>query len=112
LVPLNPREREAERTLLPLAAARGLGVIVMRPLAQGALVRRSPPARELAFLGEYGLSTWAQALLNWSVSDPRVSVAIPATRDPGHAADNCAVGRARRFDAAARERVAALAGGR
>jgi hypothetical protein len=43
------------------------------------------------------------------VSDPRVTVSIPATRDVAHAVDNCAVGRARRFDAAARERVAALA---
>lgn len=108
-VPLNPRERDVERTLLPVAAERGLGVIVMRPLGQGALARRAPPAGELGFLEAYGLRTWAQALLNWSVSDPRVSVSIPATRDVGHATDNCAVGLAPRFDAAARERVAALA---
>lgn len=108
-VPYNPREREVERTLLPLAAARGLGVVLMRPLGQGPLARAAPPARELAFLGDHGLTTWAQALLNWGVSDPRVSVTIPATRDPRHAADNCAVGRARRFDAVARDRVAALA---
>jgi diketogulonate reductase-like aldo/keto reductase len=81
----------------------------MRPLGQGALARRPPPSRELAFLADYGLRTWAQALLNWGVSDPRVTVSIPATRDVAHAVDNCAVGRARRFDAAARERVAALA---
>ncbi len=108
-VPYNPREREVERTLLPLAAARGLGVILMRPLGQGALVRAAPPPRELGFLEAYGLGTWAQALLNWGVSDPRASVSIPATRDVRHAIDNCAAGRARRFDAAARERVAALA---
>jgi aryl-alcohol dehydrogenase-like predicted oxidoreductase len=107
-VPYNPREREAERALLPLAAARNLGVILMRPLGQGSLARRSPPARELGFLADYGLRTWAQALLNWGLSDPRVTVTIPATRDVVHAADNCAVGRARRFDVAARERVAAL----
>jgi aryl-alcohol dehydrogenase-like predicted oxidoreductase len=108
-VPYNPREREVERTLLPLAAARGLGVILMRPLGQGALVRTAPPPRELKFLEEYGLDTWAQALLNWGVSDARASVSIPATRDTRHAVDNCAVGRAPRFDAAARDRVAALA---
>jgi diketogulonate reductase-like aldo/keto reductase len=94
---------------LPLAAARGVGVVVMRPLGQGALARRSPPARELGFLADHGLRTWAQALLNWGVSDPRVSVSIPATANPAHMADNCAVGPARRFDAATRERVAALA---
>jgi hypothetical protein len=43
------------------------------------------------------------------VSDPRVTVTIPATRSALHAADNCAVGTARRFDEAARARVAELA---
>ena len=65
-----------------------------------------------AFLEDFGLRTWAQALLNWGVSDPRVTVSIPATDQRPHATDNCAVGRARRFDAAARDRVAALAGRR
>jgi hypothetical protein len=37
-----------------------------------------------------------------------VSVSIPATRRVEHAEDNCAVGAAQRFDAAARDRVAAL----
>jgi aryl-alcohol dehydrogenase-like predicted oxidoreductase len=111
-VPLNPREREVERELLPLAAARGLGVVVMRPFGQGDLVRASPPARELAAFAEYGIRTWPQALLNWGLSDARVTVTIPATRDVRHARDNAAVGDARRFDAAARERVAALVGRR
>jgi len=107
--PYNPREREVERELLPLAAERRLGVIPMRPPGQGGPVRAAPPARELGFLARHGLVTWAQALLNWGISDPRVTVTIPATRDARHAADNCAVGGARRFDGAARERVAALA---
>jgi aryl-alcohol dehydrogenase-like predicted oxidoreductase len=108
-VPYHPREREVERALLPLAAERGLGVIVMSPLATGGLTQASPPASELAFLEAYGLRTWAQALLNWGLSDPRVSVTIPATGNVQHAIDNCAVGGARRFDAAARARVADLA---
>ena len=108
-VPYNPRERDVERILLPLAAKRGIGVVVMRPLGQGQLARSSPPGREVQFLGEYGLRTWAQALLNWGVSDARVSVTIPATHEVQHMVDNCAVGAARRFDEATRERVAALA---
>jgi len=108
-VPYNPREREIERTLLPLAARHGLGVILMRPLAQGALTRTAPRPADLTFLAEYGLATWPQALVNWGVSDSRVSVTIPATRNVRHAADNCAVGAARRFDEAARAHVAELA---
>jgi aryl-alcohol dehydrogenase-like predicted oxidoreductase len=48
-------------------------------------------------------------VINWGVRDPRVTVSIPATRSVEHADDNCRVGEARRFDSAARERVAAPA---
>jgi diketogulonate reductase-like aldo/keto reductase len=44
-VPLNPHQRE--RRLLSLAEELGAAVIVMRPLAVGALPRRPPPAKEL-----------------------------------------------------------------
>jgi diketogulonate reductase-like aldo/keto reductase len=91
-VPLNPLERECEQRILPLAAQLGIAVIVMRPLGEGALLRRQPPPEALAPLREFGVTTWAQALIKWSLSDERVDVAIPATRDPGHARENAAAG--------------------
>jgi diketogulonate reductase-like aldo/keto reductase len=106
-LPLNPRERECERELLPLAAELGVRVIVMRPLGEGALMRQSPP-QEL--LDELGVDTWAQALLGWALSDPRVDVVIPATRDPEHARANAAAGTPPWFDAEQRRLVERFAG--
>ncbi len=91
-LPYNPRQRDVERELLPLAAELGVAVIVMQPLGSGELVRREPAAGELAPLREFGVETWAQALLKWVLSDARVDLAIPATGRPERTAENAAAG--------------------
>jgi len=101
-LPLNPQERECEREMLPVAAELGVAVIVMRPLGEGALLRRSPPPEVLA---ELGVETWAEALLKWALSDKRVDVVIPATRGAEHARMNAAAGTAPWFDAEQRRLV-------
>ena len=101
-IPLNPRERECERELLPVAAELGVRVIVMRPLGEGILVRRAPPA---AVLDELGVETWPQALLKWALSDDRVDVVIPATRDAEHARANAEAGAPPWYDAEQRQLV-------
>lgn len=109
-LPYNPRERESEPVLLPLAAELGLKVIVMRPFAEGELLVRQPPPAELAPLHEHGVETWAQALLKWVLSDERVDVVIPATADPAHARENAAAGSPPWFGREERELVERLAG--
>ncbi|MFL5970489.1 MAG: aldo/keto reductase [Gaiellaceae bacterium] len=101
-LPLNPKERECEHELLPLAADLGVAVIVMRPLGEGSLLRRSPPEDVLR---ELDVETWAQALLRWALSDERVDVVIPATRSPDHARANAAAGGAPFYDAEQRRLV-------
>jgi aryl-alcohol dehydrogenase-like predicted oxidoreductase len=108
-VPYNPLEREAEREILPLAQDLGLGVVIMRPFAEGALFRRPPAPDALAPLKPFGVTTWAQALLQWSLSDPRCHVAIPATSHHERMSENAAAGDPPWFGPGERALVARLA---
>jgi diketogulonate reductase-like aldo/keto reductase len=112
-LPLNPREREAERRLLPLAAELGIAVIVMRPFGgTGApLLRRAPSPARLEPLQAFGIETWAQALLKWILSDPRVDLVVPATSRPERATENAVAGLPPWLDDEARGYVAGLATG-
>jgi diketogulonate reductase-like aldo/keto reductase len=109
-LPLNPHERACERLVLPLAAELGIPVIVMRPLAAGSLVERAPTDPALAPLAEFGVETWAQALLKWALSDGRVDVVIPATSKPDRARENAAAGSPPWFGPEERALVERLAG--
>ena len=109
-VPYNPRERDIEREILPEAADRGLGVIVMRPFAEGDLLH-GRRADALAPLRGFGIRTWPQALLKWALSDQRCHVAIPATTSPVHMRENAAAGEPPWFGPDERAYVARLATG-
>ena len=108
-IPYNPLQREVERDILPLAADMGLGVVVMRPFAEGALLRRQPSPDALGPLRPFGVTTWPQALLKWILSDPRCHVAIPATSSPQRMMENAAAGDPPWFGPDERALVARLA---
>jgi diketogulonate reductase-like aldo/keto reductase len=92
-VPYNPLEQESACELLPLAQELGVAVIAMRPLGDKSRLPDPPPQEELAPLREFGVETWAQALLKWALSDERIDAVIPATRNPDHARENAASGK-------------------
>ena len=108
-VPYNPRRREVEREILPLAAELGLGVIVMQPLGEGSMLRGAPPPEALEPLHRFGVRTWPQAVLKWALSHPAVTAVIPATSSVAHMEENLAVGQPPWFGPDERGLVEALA---
>jgi aryl-alcohol dehydrogenase-like predicted oxidoreductase len=105
-IPYNPNERDVEREILPLAEELGIGVLVMRPFAEGSLFRKPPPDSELHALG---VRSWAEALLKWILSDRRCTVVIPATSKPGRMTENARAGQPPWFGDDERAYVARLA---
>ena len=100
--------RAAERQLLPVAAARGVAVIVNQPLGQGSLLRRISGKPLPEWVAEFDCASWAQLLLKYVLAEPAVTCVIPATRNPEHMIDNLAAGFGHLPDAEQRRRIRAL----
>jgi diketogulonate reductase-like aldo/keto reductase len=84
--------RAAERELLPVAAARGVAVIVNQPFGQGSLLRRVRGHPLPDWAGEFDCASWAQLLLKYILAQAAVTCAIPATHDLEHMQDDLAAG--------------------
>ncbi|MEJ0079322.1 MAG: aldo/keto reductase [Alphaproteobacteria bacterium] len=104
-------DRAAERRLLPLAAERGIAVLVNYPLASGSAPRAVSGRPLPAFATEIDCTSWPQLLLKFVVSHPAITCAIPGTGNPAHMADNARAGTGRMPDEAMRARIAAACDG-
>lgn len=87
----NIEDRRAENRLLPLAKEREISVIANRPFQEGRLIRKVANRRLPAMADEIESESWAQYLLQWIVSNPAVTVAIPATSQVNHMRENVGV---------------------
>jgi diketogulonate reductase-like aldo/keto reductase len=103
----NILDREAEKRLLPLAAERGIAVIVNRPFQRGSLFGRVRGKPLPPWAAEFDCVNWAQYLLKFVVSHPAVTCAIPATSRVDHMVENMGAGLGRLPDAAMRRRMVA-----
>ncbi|MBI4464693.1 MAG: aldo/keto reductase [Acidobacteria bacterium] len=97
--------RAAGDRLLPLAADRGMAVMVNLPFGRGRLFAtvRNQPIPDWA--KEMDCTTWAQIFLKYIVSHPAVTCAIPGTRRVAHLVDNLQAAQGRLPDAALRRRM-------
>jgi diketogulonate reductase-like aldo/keto reductase len=102
----NVVDRQVEERLLPLAAERGIAVIVNRPFQEGVLVDRMKHYPLPPWAADIDCANWAQFLLKFIISHPAVTCVIPATRRVDHMEENMAAMRGRMPDARMRARMA------
>ena len=100
-------DRAAEARLLPLAAERGIAVLINQPFGGGGLLRTVAATPLPPWAAEIGCASWAQVLLKYVVSHPAVTCAIPGTSRPQHMRDNAAAGMGALPDEAMRRRMVA-----
>ncbi|HEX3861646.1 MAG TPA: aldo/keto reductase [Stellaceae bacterium] len=100
--------RDAEKLLLPTAAARKVAVIVNQPFEQGDLFRRVRGRALPDWAADFDCSSWAQLFLKYLIGDPAVTCVIPATASPEHMADDLKGGLGRLPDADQRAAIRRL----
>jgi len=77
-------DRAAAARLLPLAAERGMAVMVNRPFGGGGLIRRLGKQPLPTLAAELGCRSWAALLLKFILAHPAVTCVIPGTGEPAH----------------------------
>ena len=100
-------DRAVERRLLPLAAERGVAVLVNQPFGGGGLLRKLLGRKLPDWAGEIGCTSWAQILLKFVLANPAVTCVIPGTGKPEHMNDNVQAGLGAYPDAAMLKRMVA-----
>ncbi|MET0029167.1 MAG: aldo/keto reductase [Candidatus Thiodiazotropha sp.] len=84
----NLLDREVESRLLPLAADRGIAVIINRPFRRAALLDALSAKPLPPWAAELDCTSWAQYCLKFILSHPHVTCAIPATTRVDHMQEN------------------------
>ena len=98
--------RDVEETILPLAQARRIGVLVYLPFGRTRLWSRIGERPLPEWAAEFDARSWAQFMLKYVAAHPAVTCVTPATSKARHMVDNLGAARGRLPDAAQRQRMA------
>ena len=100
--------RQAANRLLPLAADKGVAVIVNKPFESGSLFSavKDKPLPEWA--KDFDCQTWGQFFLKYILGHPAITCVIPATAKPKHLTDNMQAGYGKMPDETTRRKMEAL----
>jgi aryl-alcohol dehydrogenase-like predicted oxidoreductase len=100
--------RSAEEVILPLAAERGIAVMVYAPFGRTRLFKRVGDSPLPAWAADFDAASWAQFFIKYVLGHPAVTVVTPATSKADNMVDNLGGGTGRVPDEAMRRRMAEL----
>jgi aryl-alcohol dehydrogenase-like predicted oxidoreductase len=97
--------RDSDREILPLAANRGMAVLVNVPFGRGRLFSAVGDRPLPDWAAEFDCESWGQFFLKYILGHPAVTCVIPGTAKPHYARDNMGAARGRLPDAAMRTKM-------
>ena len=95
-------QRIAADRLLPLAADRGMAVLLNRPFGGGGIFSKLSAIELPDWAADFDCSSWGQFLLKYALSHPAVTAAIPGMTKSRHVDDNLGAAQGRMPNAAQR----------
>ncbi len=98
-------DREMERTILPIAKERGIGVLIYQPFGRTRLWKRVAGRTLPDWASEFDAQSWAQFFIKYVAAHPAVTVVTPATSKVKNMIDNIGGGVGRLPDEAMRKRM-------
>ena len=98
-------ERQSEERLLPLAADRGVAVLVNRPFMNGTYFRRLEGKPLPQWAAEVGCTTWAQFSLKYILAHRSVTCVLTETSNAHHMEENASTAYGVLPDETARRRM-------
>ncbi len=100
--------RAAAERVLPLAAEKGVAVMVNVPFGRDRLFKAVQGKPLPDFAKAFGCETWPQFFLKYVLGHPAVTCPIPGMAKVAYVEDNCAAARGRLPDAAERRQMEAF----
>jgi aryl-alcohol dehydrogenase-like predicted oxidoreductase len=101
-------DRGAGERILPLAADRGMAVLVNLPYGRGRLFQTVGDRPLPEWTAEFDCESWGQFFLKFVLSEPAVTCAIPGTAKMTYLEDNLGAARGRLPDPELRQRMMAF----
>jgi aryl-alcohol dehydrogenase-like predicted oxidoreductase len=97
--------RDAGERIIPLAADRGMAVMINLPFGRGRLFNAVQGKKLPEWASEFDCASWAQFFLKYIVSHPAITCAVPGMAKAEYVTDNVGAARGRLPGAAMRRRM-------
>jgi aryl-alcohol dehydrogenase-like predicted oxidoreductase len=97
--------RDAADVILPLAADRGMAVLINVPFGRGRLFSAVGDRPLPEWTADFDCESWGQFFLKYILGHPAVTCVIPGTAKPHYARDNMGAARGRLPDAEMRTKM-------